>query len=91
MLVVSTPAGYETAVLQDNPIAFYTLNENIDPSTGTAPAFDVLGNYTGTYVGNVQNGYDGIVGPQATIDGLPGFPDNNLAFANSPGGGSAYA
>lgn len=47
---------YRTAVLQDNPIAYWRLGE----SSGTVAA-DVTGNYPGTYVGSPTLGLSGAV------------------------------
>jgi len=78
---VITPNAYESAVLANNPFAFYTFGETVDPSTGTTVCFDGLGNFNGTYKAAAQNGYNGIAGPRATADGLVGFPDTNTASA----------
>jgi hypothetical protein len=37
-------------------VALWPLNEQVDPSTGTAIAFDVIGGYNGTYGTNAQDG-----------------------------------
>ena len=47
---------YRTAVLQDNPVAYWRLGE----SSGTVAA-DVTGNYPGTYVGSPTLGVSGAV------------------------------
>jgi hypothetical protein len=57
--------SYATAVLSDNPAAFWQLNETGNPSTGTLTAADSSGNgHNGTYGTTSQNGFQGILGPQ---------------------------
>jgi len=88
-LTVVTPVEpYETAVSNLNPVAFYQLNESANPASGAAEAFDFVGCFNGIYGVNVQNGYNGIVGPTATI-GFPGFVSTNLAanFITGAAGG----
>ncbi len=74
-----TPNDYERAALSNNPVAIYTFGSTSDPSTGNAVAYDGTGLFNGLYSANVLNGFNGILGPQATADNLPGFPDGNLA------------
>jgi hypothetical protein len=89
-LSVVLPNAYESAVLTNGtaPFAFYTFSEISDPSAGNAEAYDSMGVFNGTYGTGSENGYDGIAGPQATADGLTGFPDTNTALGafwnNSP-------
>jgi hypothetical protein len=85
-----TPSGetYEHAVLTNNPVAFYELNETADPAGGSAPAFDFVGGNTGLYGTGVQNGnasYN-IAGPTPSV-GFPGFLANNKAAAFVNGNG----
>jgi hypothetical protein len=68
----STPT-YATAVLADNPVAFWQLNETSDPSSGTLPAADSSGmGLNGTYGATSRNAFNGIVAPQASA-GYQGF------------------
>lgn len=43
-------------------------------------ANDSLGVFNGTYGAAAYDGFDGIVGPQTSADGLVGFPDGNTAL-----------
>ncbi|HWD91729.1 MAG TPA: LamG-like jellyroll fold domain-containing protein [Verrucomicrobiae bacterium] len=80
LAVTPPPAAgsYASAVLADNPWAYYELNETNDPSTGTAVAYDFVGGFNGIYGTSVQNGFNGVVGPFPS-DGFPDFPTNNTA------------
>ncbi len=73
-----TPNDYEKAALSNNPVAIYTFGETSDPTAGNAVAYDSAGGFNGLYSANVLNGFSGILGPQATADNLPGFPNGNL-------------
>jgi hypothetical protein len=80
-LTVVTPThAYELAVLSNNPVAYYRLNENNgDPtSTPNLPAFDYIGGDNGVYGVPTENLADGILGPQPA-DGFPGFETGNGA------------
>jgi hypothetical protein len=51
------PGGFAaTATTIPGLVALWPLNEQVDPSTGTAIAFDVIGGYNGTYGTNAQDG-----------------------------------
>ena len=85
--LTTTNGAYEAAVLTNSPFAFYTFSETGDPETGNVEAYDSMGVFNGAYgTGNdptgsgAENGADGIAGPQATADGLIGFPDTNTAL-----------
>ena len=87
-----TPSGetYEHAVLTNNPVAFYELNETGDPATNT-PAYDFVGGHTGLYGTGVQNGNannNNIAGPTPSA-GFPGFLANNTAAAFANGNGAS--
>jgi PKD repeat protein len=86
-LTIVSPSGEpsQTAVLGDNPVAFYELNETANPSSGTAMAYDYVGGNNGTYGSAVLNGYNNIAGPRLVPDGLAGFANNNFAasFTNN--------
>lgn len=80
-LAFTSPSGaYESAVLSNSPFAFYSFSETGDPSTGTTVAYDSIGKFNGIYGSAAQNAFNSIVGPQATADGLVGFPDSNTAL-----------
>ena len=59
-LTVVSPGAistYEKAVASNQPVAFWRLDEtNINPATGTAPAYDYYGGFTGVYGVNACNG-----------------------------------
>lgn len=88
LVVLPAPAGgsYDSAVLADNPVAYYPLNETTDPSTGTAVACDFAGGFNGNYGTSVLNGFDGTVGPRPS-DGFPNFSaGDEAALFPSPSG-----
>ena len=72
--------AYATAVLANNPVAFWQLDETGDPSTGTLPAVDSSGNgYDGTYGFGAYNGsLGGLTSPQPPT--YPGFAVNQGAL-----------
>lgn len=75
---------YGAMVLSLNPVAYWRLNETNDPSTGILPAYDSSGNnLDGVYGQGTDNGFDGILGPQAPA--FPGFETNNTAVLTVPG------
>jgi hypothetical protein len=77
-LTVITPlGGYEASVIALNPIAYYSLNETNDPSTGTAVANDYWGGHNGLYGIAALNGFNGVAGP--TNPPFPGFESTNAA------------
>lgn len=80
LVVLSAPVSgsYDSAVLADNPVAYYPLNETTDPSTGTAVAFDLVGGLNGIYGSSMLNGFNDTVGPTPS-DGFPGFSTNDYA------------
>jgi hypothetical protein len=78
-VVTPVPGSYESAVLKDNPLAFWRLNEtNANPALGGVLAFEDVSGFTGTYQINAQDGWNGVLGPQAPE--FPGFPSNNTAL-----------
>jgi hypothetical protein len=86
-LTVVTPVhAYELAILSNNPVADYPLNENNgDPtSTPNLPAFDYIGGDNGIYGVPTEDLADGVNGPQPT-DGYPGFETGNGAAQFFPG------
>ncbi len=77
-VVTPVPGSYESAVLADNPFVFWKLDETNDPSTGTALAYDYVQGLNGTYQVGAENGFNGILGPEAPE--FPGFPTNYFAL-----------
>lgn len=91
-LTVLLPSGaYESNVVSDLPFAFYTFSETGDPSTGTLVANDSVSTFNGTYGAASQNGFNGVLGPQASADGLVGFPNGNTALGLNGAPSSAVA
>lgn len=81
-----TPAeAYPYDIMTNSPVAYWRLNETIDPSVNSVQAFDYSGNYfDGTYgIGTTDNN----PGPQPT--GLPGFESGNTAAGFTHGGTSS--
>jgi hypothetical protein len=79
---VTAPAANTFAAAALNPalapVAFWPLNETVDPSTGFAEAFDIVGGFNGLYGLNADNGggnavdsFAAVPGPAAA--GLTGF------------------
>ena len=82
-LIAAPAAGsYGNAVLTNNPVAFWRLDEIADPSTNP-PAYDYIGGFVGTYEVGSSNGFNGIVGPRPSA--FPGFASTNSAAASSVG------
>ena len=85
--------GYQTAVAAAQPLAFWQLNEtNLNPASGTAPAYDYYGGYTGTYG---VNSFDGgspspytVAGPSAPT--FTGFFTNEGALETVAGVNNSY-
>jgi hypothetical protein len=76
--IVSSPASYRTAVLTDNPSAYWRFGE----STG-AIAYDEVGQNNGTYSGGVRIAQGGALGdgnPAAEFDGV----DDLVSVPHSP-------
>ena len=80
-LRVVSPTPYQQSVLSLDPIAYWPLNE----SSGTV-AYDVIGGYNGTYIGNYSLAQ---AGPTNSIFGAAsrsaGF-DGATAYVDIPGG-----
>lgn len=85
LTVVVPVNAYEQAILTNNPVAYYRLNENSgDPvSTPNLPAFDYIGGDNGVYGVPTENLVDSIYGPQPS-DGHPGFETGNGAVMFFP-------
>ncbi len=54
-------------------------------------ANDSISAFSGTYGVAAFNGFNGIVGPRATVDGLTGLPDNNIAVATVANTANSFA
>ena len=88
-----TPAAssFASAVIATpGVVAFWPLNEMVDPSTGSAIAFDVVGGFNGVYGPNANDGggnavdaFAPTVGPMPP--GLLGFPTGNTALGGVQG------
>lgn len=79
-IVPRTGEFYESTVLSLGGLsAYYKLDETANPANGGVPAWDYFGGYTGIYGSNVQNGFDGVVGPRPS-DGFAGFGSANSAI-----------
>lgn len=74
-LTLGTPTGeaYETAMLTNDPVAYWQLNE-VNDGSGTLVAHDYVGGFDGIYEPNAGS----VSGPQSG-DGFPGFGGANLA------------
>jgi len=82
-LVAAPPVGsYGDAVVTNNPVAFWRLDEIADPATNP-PAYDYIGGFVGTYEVGSSNGFNGIVGPRPGT--FPGFASTNSAATSSVG------
>jgi hypothetical protein len=88
--VILPVSDYEGAVVGYSPVAYWRLNELIDPSTGTAPAFDFFGSLAGTYGAAVQNGFNAVAGPTPAA-GFNVFESRNTALMTFNSVANAYA
>jgi hypothetical protein len=77
-VVAPTGAAYERAILSASPLAYWRLSEAKDVSSGTLPAYDYYGGFTGTYGSASQNGFNNIAGPRPSA--FPGFETSNPAI-----------
>ena len=90
LAIYSAPAGSYAAVATSKgygAVAFWPLNETVDPSAGTAVAYELIGGFNGYYGVNANNGGGNVVeslapqlGPAAY--GLAGFPAVGGAFGS---------
>ena len=55
--------NYEKAIDLIKPVAYWRLNETVQPNPGPAYAFDFYGGFTGTYGLNSSNAGNGVLGP----------------------------
>jgi len=85
-IIAPPPQGsYGDAVLTNNPVAFWRLDEIADSSTNP-PAYEYVGGRVGTYEVGSSNGFNGIVGPRPSA--FPGFASTNNAAASTAGLGA---
>jgi hypothetical protein len=77
--LVSSPSpstSYEYAILTNNPMAYWRLNEAVDPSTNP-PCYDYIGGGIGTYGSTALKAN----GPQPGL--FPGFENTNTAVQST--------
>jgi len=87
-IITPKPGSYESAVLANGPLLYWKLNETNNPAGGGVVAYDYVNGYNGIYQTGVQNGFDGIQGPQPPVFG--GFTTNNTAMETFASAGSSY-
>ena len=83
--VVPAANSFASAVISNGAVAYWPLDETVDPSTEKALAFDIIGGFNGWYgnnandaAGNSKNFYAAIAGPSAPT--YTGFPSNNGTY-----------
>ena len=70
--------SFAAYALSNNPVALWMFTETNDPSTGILLGYDSTGNgHFVQYGTGCQNGFNGVVGPQAPA--YPGFATNETA------------
>ena len=74
-LTVLPLSAFANAVMQDNPIGYWRLNETNSTAGGNLTAVDMTGNYNGVYGSAAA---DGIAGPKPA-SGFLGFEPSNTA------------
>ena len=79
-LTVLTQPSFVTAVMLDNPVGYWRLNETNSTASGTLTAVDMTGTYNGVYGSSAE---DGVAGPDPAT-GFDGFESFNTGaeFAN---------
>ncbi len=88
LTVISPTSAYESAVIADQPVAYWRFNEATDPSTGAAIAYDYWGGFNGAYGVAAANGATGVHGPVP-----PNFPHleaTNYALETFTGAINSY-
>ena len=78
-IITPVPGSYESAVLADGPLLYWSLDETNNPADGGVVAYDYVNGYNGVYQTGAQNGFNGIQGPRPP--GFAGFSTNNTAMA----------
>ena len=87
-IITPAPGSYESAVLANGPLVYWSLDETNNPANGGAVAYDYVSGHNGVYQTGAQNGYDGIMGPQPP--GFPGFPSDNPAMETFSNTANSY-
>jgi hypothetical protein len=85
LTVLASPA-FVSAVLQDNPVGYWRLNETNSTASGTLTAVDMMGNYNGVYGSAAA---DGVPGPDPA-SGFAGFESFNTAAQFTAGVAYSY-
>ena len=88
LTVVAPTSAYESAILVDQPVAYWRLNETSDPSAGGVIANEYWGGFNGTYGVAAANGGSGVNGPVPPA--CRGFETTNHAFGALNGTPDAY-
>jgi regulation of enolase protein 1 (concanavalin A-like superfamily) len=85
LTVLPLPA-FASAVMQDNPVGYWRLNETNSTAGGNLTAVDMTGNYNGVYDSAAA---DGIAGPEPA-SGFLGFEPPNTAAQFTNGGTNSF-
>jgi hypothetical protein len=83
VLPASQESLYDTAVLADNPAAYYRLDESGNPATNNLVAYDNAGGFNGIYGIDVLNSSGGVQGP-VPANGFAGFAATNAGVFITP-------
>ena len=78
LVVNQSASAYENTVGAAGPVAYWRLNELVNPAGGTAVAHDYVGGFNGTYGAGTRNGFNSVTGPQPPA--FPGFESTNTAL-----------
>jgi hypothetical protein len=87
-VVTPVPGSYESAVLANDPLLYWKLDETNDPSAGGVIAYDYVNGINGVYQTGAQNGFDGIQGPRPPV--YSGFLSNNWAMGTLSNTANSY-
>ena len=79
-LAVPVANSFPEMIATNLPFAYWRLNETGDPTANYSAAYDSVGGFHGTYGNAVQNGFNGILGPQPAE--YPGFESGNLGMVS---------
>jgi len=85
LTVLPLPA-FISAVMQDNPVGYWRLNETSSTASGTLTAVDMTGNYNGVYGSAAA---DGVAGPDPA-SGFAGFESSNTAAEFTSGVANSF-
>lgn len=75
--------SYAESIKTNGAVAYWRFNDNVDPTTGSAVAFDFIAGRAGPYGASTLNGANGITGPANPT--WPGFESANSAVQIFPG------